>query len=934
MIKSKRKLPGLSDLPFEDHCDLLAITRFNIQGSDVGGYLLETKQLGGSQYSFVFGFRFQGMHTLLEQGLADRFLQRLDVGLRKLQPNQKLRVHFSSFAQDTTAQQELSELLARQCSTESQFFIEADRKHIRALTTRGRRQEKEITLFATYSVGSFGSDAKGPLEKGVGLLANVAAKFGGKVDGQRQAFYQKLLAEGYRSGFRPWLSRLSGMGMRPEPMSAEALWQTLAKRFSHQPPVAVPHCLTISDTSGHIEITEEINSALEPLSVAIRGENGQAGHPQGGREFAIVKNKLIAALALEEKPNAWISAEHQLFSVWEVIADIPDCEFICEISPGDRRRAYHLLNRTGKAGIKSVQSAAGKTLNTKASANIAEATAAQHRINAGVSPVFFCAVALIHRDSQEELSKACEDLSSNFIQGHFVRDRSIALDLWRRSLPVVAAHLLPDGRRMQYLSDEVAGIMPLVCPYAADRQGLEFITRRGQRPVHVDIYARTLGVLIFGETRSAKSIVMADMAVKAIARGMNVIVIDATREDGASTYTQLVKFYGLEGAYFDVGSQSNNLFQPPDFSRREDLSAAVVTQRTESYQEFLVKALTVMVMGEEVSALTKRVRTLLIQSIIPFFKDDAIKARYQAAFQAGLNSPAWANMPTLSDFVSFFTQVDFQISGEGVLIGEAKETILLELRGWLNSRIGRAINSPSTLDFDASRFTVFALSNISDDTEAAVLALSAQSLALRKALQLRDCLVAIEEAPILLKYKGLAEIVGEFCSNGQKTGIKPVIISQTVEAITDSVIASQITNNLKVRLIGCITQSSINSFAQLLGYNPEALAPNAEKSFFVDSQEMRSSWLVDIDSTLIECHHYPSPELLTIVANNPSERAFRDRILAQHSNKYVGVVSACAAYVQALQAGRFSRTTQHQEPTTLEPTTLDNAMELRQVYAS
>lgn len=104
MIKSKRKLPGLSDLPFEDHCDLLAITRFNIQGSDVGGYLLETKQLGGSQYSFVFGFRFQGMHTLLEQGLADRFLQRLDVGLRKLQPNQKLRVHFSSFAQDTTAQ--------------------------------------------------------------------------------------------------------------------------------------------------------------------------------------------------------------------------------------------------------------------------------------------------------------------------------------------------------------------------------------------------------------------------------------------------------------------------------------------------------------------------------------------------------------------------------------------------------------------------------------------------------------------------------------------------------------------------------------------------------------------------------------------------------------------------------------------------------------
>ena len=934
MIKPKRKLPGLADLAFEDHCDLLAITRFNLQGSDIGAFLLETKQLGVSQYSFVFGFRFPGVHTLLDKGIADRFLQRLDIGLRKMQPNQKLRIHFSSFAQDRTAQQELSALLQHHCSTESQFFIEADRKHIRDLTTRGRRQEKEITLFATYSVGSFGSDARGLLEKGVGLLANAAAKFGGKVDGKQQAFYQKLLAEGYRSGYRPWLSRLSGMGMRPEPMSAEELWLNLAKRFSHHPPAEVPHCLSLSDESGHLEIEEEINSPLEPLSVAIRGENGQAGHPQGGREFAIVKKKLIAALALEEKPHAWISAEHQLFSVWNVIADIPDCEFICEIAPGDRRRAYHLLNRTGKAGIKSIQSSAGKNLSTKASANVVEATSAQQRINAGASPVFFSAIALIHRNSQEELAKACEDLSSSFIQGHFVRDRSIALDIWRRALPVVEAHLLPDGRRMQYLSDEIAGIMPLVCPYAADEHGLEFITRRGQRPVHVDIYARTIGVLIFGETRSAKSIVMADMAVKAIARGMNVIVIDATREDGASTYTQLVKFYGTEGAYFDVGSQANNLFQPPDFSHRTDLSPAVVAQRTESYQEFLVKALTVMVMGEETSALTKRVRTLLIQSIMPFFNDEAIKARYAEAFKEGLNSPAWANMPTLSDFVEFFTTVDFQISGESVLIGEARETILLELRGWLSSRIGRAINSPSTLDFDASRFTVFALSNISDDTEAAVLALSAQSLALRKALQLRDCLVAIEEAPILLKYKGLAEIVGEFCSNGQKTGIKPVIVSQTVEAITDSVIASQITNNLKVRLIGCITQSSINSFSQLLGYSPEALAANAEKSFFVDPQEMRSSWLVDIDSTLIECHHYPSPELLTIVANNPSERAFRDRILAQHANKYVGAVKACEAYVPALQAGHFSRGGQTSLEQTNDQTNLDNVVELRNAHAS
>ncbi|MEN8443494.1 MAG: hypothetical protein ABG776_00620 [Cyanobacteria bacterium J06555_13] len=862
------------------------------------------------------------MHTLLANDVADRFLQRMETGFRKLQPNQKLRIHYRSFASDRTSQKELSHLLKQDCSQESRFFVEAERKHIRDLTDRGRRQEKEIIVYATYSIGSFGSDARGVLEKGVGLIAKFAAKFGGRVDSQKQDFYKKLLAEGYRAGFRPWLSRLSGMGLRPEPMNAEELWLDLTKRFNHNPTEAVPHCLTLTDESGHLEIEEEINHPLAPLSLAIRGEKGRAGHPQGGRAFAIVKDKLVATLALEEKPQAWISAEHQLFSVWDTIADIPDCEFICEITPGNRRQAYHLLNRTGKAGIKSAQSAAGKNLNTKATQNIVEATAAQHRINSGVTPVFFSAVAMIHRDTPEDLAKSCEDFSSNCIQGLFIRDKSIALDIWRRTLPVVEADLLPDGRKMQYLSDEIAGIMPLACPYEADSKGLEFISMQGQRPLHVDIYNRTLGVLIFGETRSAKSVVFADMATKAISRDLNVIVIDATREDGASTYTELVKFYGKEGAYFDVGSQANNLFQPPDFSRRTDLKPDVIKQRIENYQEFLIKALTVMVMGEDSSSLTKRVRSLLVQSITPFFNDDAIKQRYATAFQTGLGSAEWLDMPTLSDFVAFFSKVDFQISGESVLIAEAKDTILLELRAWLSSRIGRAINSPSTLDFDASRFTVFALSNISDDTEAAVLALSAQSLALRKALQLRDCLVAIEEAPILLKYKGLAEIVGEFCSNGQKTGIKPVIISQTVEAITDSVISAQITNNLKVRLIGCITQSSINSFSELLGYDAEALAANAEKSFFVDAQEMRSSWLVDVDSTLVHCHHYPSPELLTIVANNPSERAFRDRILKQHKNKYVGVVRAREAYVPALQAGRFKQGSSHLEQ-------LENVVELR-----
>lgn len=901
----EKKLPGTTDVAFEDHCDLMSLVRYDLDGQEMGAFLLEKKSLGISEYCFNFGFKIEVKNLLLPEGEAHRFLQCWEAGLRKLSAEQKIRIYFRSFSDDYEAQRELSKLSKADCSMESKFFVEAERKHIRKLTETGNRQKKEILVFASYRIGSFGNDARGLLEKSVGILAKLSSRFGGAVDTTERDKLQRLLTEGYRSGLHPWISQLSGMGLKPETLTPEEMWLEIAQRFNHNPSKVIPHCLTLTDASGHIEIDEEINSSLSLLSKAMQGERGRPAHPQGGRGFAIVKDKLIAAMVLEEKPNTWISPEHMLLSVWEPFADIPDCEVVVEIEPGDRRKAYHLLGRTGKAGIRSAQSAAGKNLSTKAIENIEEATDAQRRINSGVLPVYFSMTAFIHRNCKEELAKTCNDLSSHFLSGHLVRDTSIALDLWRRALPIVDDQLVPDGRRKQYLSDEVAGLSPLACPYAADDKGFEFITMSGKRPLHINIFDRTLGILIFGETRSSKSVVAADLFTKAIARGSNVIVIDATRDDGASTYTELAKFYGSQGAYFDVGKEANNLFQPPDFSKRSDLSDIVKEQRTESYYEFLVKALTVMVMGEDTGAVAKRVRSLLLQTIVPFFKDPQIKGRYDKAFADGLASEAWMQMPTLIDFVAFFDKHDFKIPNESVLISEARVTILLELRGWLSSRIGKAISSPSTLDFDVAKFTVFALSGISDDTEAATLALSAQSLALRKALQLASCIVAIEEAPILLKYKGLAEIVGAFCSNGQKTGIKPVIISQTAEAITDSVIASQITNNLKVRLIGCITHSSIISFSKLLNYDPQTLAANSERSFFVNAQKVRSCWLVDIDSTLVQCYHYPNRELLTIVANNPPERAFRDRILRAYKNKYEGVVRATEQYIPALQSGQF-----------------------------
>jgi len=171
---------------------------------------------------------------------------------------------------------------------------------------------------------------------------------------------------------------------------------------------------------------------------------------------------------------------------------------------------------------------------------------------------------LLHRDTPESLAEACQKLTNAFHQGDFIRETEIAWQLWLRSLPIVSGWLLEDGRKQMYLTNEAPGLMPVACPRAIDERGIELITREGQTPVQIDFVHQHRGMLIFGETRSGKSVLASEIFVWAIANGMNVISLDYPKPDGTTTYTDLVKFFGDQGAYFDIGSEHNNLFQIPD----------------------------------------------------------------------------------------------------------------------------------------------------------------------------------------------------------------------------------------------------------------------------------------------------------------------------------------------------------------------------------
>jgi hypothetical protein len=878
--------------PFEDESDLECICRLALRGRDVGAYLLRQ----GKKFSLVFGFRTEGLHTLLLQGQAEVALARLEEGLKGFRPGDRLRIHLRSFSQDGDRQSELADLIHPEQNLESQFLLLSQQRSTRELTQIGERQPKEIYLFATYTIAP-GERSKDQIEKSLAWFIHQYDTFKGLREKREQTHYQELLTRGFSDGYLHWEQQLNTrMGLQATPMTADDLWGYLWSQFNHGSAPAIPQYLELQEE----QLTEVIHDEHHAMSVVIRGEAGRPNHPKADREWVRVKNKFVGAVVLESKPPGFVSPEHQLYYLWQVISQFPDCEFVCELGAADRTMARMTLQRLTRQSYTAIHRAtAYKDVDVASQMRAKKGVEAQEKIYEGSLPIWVSVIALVHRDDPLMLAEVCQKLTNAFPQGDFIRETEVAWQLWLRSLPVVDGNLLHDGRRQMYLTNEAPGLMPLACTKPVDSKGLELLTRQGNMPLHIDFVTKHRGILIFGETRSGKSVLASEIFVWAIANGMNVISLDYPKPDGTTTYTDLVKFFGDAGAYFDIGSESNNLFQIPDLRH---LAEKQRSERLDDYKEFLVKALNTMVMGTETEGqLGKRVHTVLWQGLAAFFADSSLQERYDRAFESGFSSDDWFKMPTLVDFVEMVRHLDLGVESESVK--DAIATIILELQGWLTSRVGKAISQPSTIRTDA-KLTVFALRNVGDNIEAAVLALSAQSMAFRKALEVTDSLLAIDESPILFKYNGIAQIIGQVCANGAKSGIRPLIIGQDPDTIANSIAGSQIFQNLNTRIIGAIQPNSLPSYQRLFGYDPAALMPNTDESFRTDPIRLCSHWLLDADARLVECSHHPSPELLGAVANNQKEQRARHRVLAQYGNKFEGYAAFAKAYAATVRSGK------------------------------
>jgi hypothetical protein len=890
---------------FEDFSALAGFVQIELKGRNVGAAILQRSK---HRFCFVFGFSSPGIHDTLRPDQVPPVLSNLEAALKELPSNERLTIHLSSFAADADRQVELDRLMQTAPSSELKLLLMSEKARTRELKVAGVRKAKSLHLFVTYTIEPDQKTTKESdwIEKALAKGLEFWETFKGDRESVEAQQYEAMLQRAFTEGYLRWEQLLNiKMGLDVTPLTVDGLWSNLWSRFNLSQAPAVPQHLVLNDRG----LSEVIATDSHPATILVQGEQGLSSVPRGDRRWLKIKNQYIGALSFTAKPGGFVNTRQQLRYLWEVLcrSHVVDTEIICQITAANSLMVKTDMQRILKQSNVTAQNAAQKlSIDVGAHIKTKRSVEAQEKLYEGAVPVRIGIVFLVHRPTLPELDEACSALSDCFqLPAKVIRETEITWQLWLQTLPIAWEKLLgsPFKRQLTYLTNEAPGLIPLTHTRPGSSSGFELIADEGGSPVRIDFVSEHRNLAVFGTTRSGKSVLVSGMLTQFLAEGYPIVCLDYPKPDGTSTFSDYAGFLKPRAAYFDIGRESNNLLEQPDLHH---LPAEQQRERFEDYKSFLESALVTMVLpsAQEDPLLEQTVRSLVGRALTNFFKDEDIQQRYAAALEGGFGSAAWLQTPTLRDLLDFCTPEKLELEEVGVgLIRNAQSQIQLQLEYWLDSRVGKAIGRPSSFPTNA-QLLVFALRNLSNENEAAILSLSAYSAALRRALESPKSIFFIDESPILFAYPTISRLIGRLCANGAKAGIRVFLSGQDPDTIMNSVAGQQIMQNMNTRLIGRIQPLAIESFVRLLHYERTIIARNATESFFPKRSELYSNWLLDSDGLYTYCRYYPSPVQLATVANNPDEQAARSRVLAQYGgNSLLGIAKFAEQYVAAIRGG-------------------------------
>jgi hypothetical protein len=877
-------------VPIESELDLVTHIDFNIDGRHFGAYVL---QISEHKYRLVFGFHCNGIHPNLPWERIDPICNRVATGFKDIPEDEILSIHMKSFVDDTVRVRELAKTVENCTNDILKYIILTEQKRVKTLTEKGIRKSRTLTIFATYTFDPEADVKDDKIEGFTKSLYKIFIKFSGadKIAKSRQ-FIECL--EGAVTSFYLWEQIIGNkMGLTIRALSADELWANLWERVNKTPAPPVPQRIIFDGKRAK----QQIDRPLHPLSILI---NEESSLPTADYRWVRVKDKYIGVMSMLEQPDRWEDNLDALNYVWNKLGNdnVFDVEVITQITKVNQSKSRKKLkDLTDEQIYKSRSAESEGDINVGADIDAMEAIDAQAILHRGGVELAISSQYLVHRDTVEKLDRACDYLQSLFLYpAHLHREYTYTWMTWLQTFSVAwdMALTRPFSREGKIFTDYVLGTIPLSSIDTNDRGGLELLSEQGGLPIYIDIINKHHHILWIATTRAGKSVAITGMLNGVLANNIPVTIVDCPPSRDASTFKHYTELLG--GAFFDVGSECSNIFEAPNLS---GLAEDELQDRRKDYEEFLLEILQMLVVGSNPEGfdplMRDLTRSLLTLVLTKFFQAREIQQRYADAILGGIESSAWANYPVLGDFISFCSPERVMITQPEQL--QALSFIVTKLRGWSQSRVGKAFCYPSTFKTEALLFTM-AIRGVANAEDMAVIATVAYGTALRRAYGHPKSVLFLDEAATLLKFPSLSLAIGKLLAIAAKAGIRVMLATQEISSIKSSAGGDQILSCCDMKLIGRIESAAVDPIVNVLKIPVELLAPNVLLSYAPNTSWGYSNWLL-LDGNYTQCRIYANAGTLAAVVNNTQEVERRKVLLDRAVHPLIGLAQYASELLPA-----------------------------------
>jgi hypothetical protein len=900
--------------------DLVASADYNVFGEEVGALYLGDSKM-------VFGWNLEGVHVHDLPRTISTFYDGWVNGLRSSFPAHiTWKLHVGSRWSSVERTIELSNLLV-DCDNDAVAQLICDEiATIQDLTQKYARCDRFIHLYCYYwGSRDYYADAEDQIEgwvKGVfDTVGVIKSLFFGTREKAKVKKIEDLFQTAFYRGYQATKNKLKGTwGLNAKPMTHDVLLAHLRARVSKLSSPISPHKINVNIDERGIQVSEEINNVQHisnwlvkdsAIDLAEQGVSIKTWNPETER----IETDHIGILEAREKFSDWAHEFHQCKSLWDLFAEpeTKDIEYFVDISASSLKAQRENARETYRQSNKRAKVAAeAGDYSEYASAGLAESTNILDSFQGNEVPLKISFALLVHAKSITGLDQRCHEIQSFFKPAELQREMKIAGRVWLQTLPCKAEHLLhvkivnvsglpplEINFRHVYTGIQSVGLLPFAKTIANDPAGLELVGEDKQ-VLCLDFFSdfRQPHWACAAKQRTGKSNFANKVDIHAIARGQPVTYIDMPPDgDGASSLEDRCQLLG--GSHVDLHKQSINLLGIPSSLLLDD-SGLTKKQREDRFKSIQGGWLEyLMILGgptEGQAQLIQVTRDLLKLSIDLYLDDKQIQTRYYNAAVGGFGSDAWWKTPTLADFQKFTKRYMLQnhlqdISGP---VDEALKYLDLRLSRKCdpNTIMGQAISRPSTVNIEETLLTVFSMRGLeSGSEEALAYCAGAYSIAIQKSLSYPISHVIVEEAQKAIKEPGVVRMMSDIITRYGKDGVRLGMVTNSFDDIADSEAGKALLNNITTKIIGPVSEASVERLSQKLNIPLDLVEKCASSSFYTDRKEGRMNVLLCDNGRHTFASFYPGWLSIALSASNRGERESRKRFFTVIENKYVAIVA-------------------------------------------